>query len=83
MHRHDFLVLINTVKSSIFLFRLSNSDDSIGEGNNFHEDVVQRSKRNIDISSMNVVVHTIEGCLPLRYVPFLVIYHISFHCEIV
>ncbi|CAL7939920.1 unnamed protein product [Xylocopa violacea] len=48
---------------------LSSGEDSTSNRNLFNKDVRQRSKRNIDVSTMDVIVYTFEGCL-LPRLPF-------------
>lgn len=49
---------------------LNSTEDPTSSRNSFNKDTTQRSRRNADIpSTMDVVVYTIEGCLPPR-IPF-------------
>ncbi|XP_071869586.1 uncharacterized protein [Bombus fervidus] len=49
---------------------LNSTEDSTINRNSFNKDTTQRSRRNVDVpSTMDVVVYTIEGCLPPR-IPF-------------
>nr|XP_033183493.1 uncharacterized protein LOC117153495 [Bombus vancouverensis nearcticus]XP_033183494.1 uncharacterized protein LOC117153495 [Bombus vancouverensis nearcticus] len=49
---------------------LNSTEDPTSSRNSFNKDTTQRSRRNVDIpSTMDVVVYTIEGCLPPR-IPF-------------
>ncbi|CAK9829008.1 hypothetical protein ANTRET_LOCUS6424 [Anthophora retusa] len=48
---------------------LSSEEDTTSNEKLPSKDVAHRSRRNVDVSTMDVIVYTIEGCLPLR-LPF-------------
>lgn len=49
---------------------LNSTEDLTSSRNSFNKDTMQRSRRNVHVpSTMDVVVYTIEGCLPPR-IPF-------------
>ncbi|OAD53423.1 hypothetical protein WN48_09978 [Eufriesea mexicana] len=48
---------------------LDSAEDSTSSEDSYNIDVVHRSRRNVDVSAMDVIVYTFEGCLPSR-IPF-------------
>ena len=57
--------LIFSLSIKLFI-RLSDSTEDLNDQHSSEKDTMQRSKRNTDISTKDVIVYTIEGCLPPR-----------------